>query len=53
MEEYDTALFFLFHVSGGESSGGLNVVFYAQEHGRRWSGESISSKKIYLARFIE
>jgi len=38
--------YFMFHVSGGERSGGRNVVFYAEEHEERWSGKSTSSEKI-------
>jgi hypothetical protein len=45
MKEYVTA-YFLFHVSGDVRSGGRNVVFHAEEHEMRWSGESIPSEKI-------
>jgi hypothetical protein len=46
MKECVTALIFVF-MCGGEFSGGCIVSFYEQEHGRRWSGGSIETKKIY------
>jgi hypothetical protein len=38
--------YFMFHVRGGERSGGRNVVFYAEEHEGRWSGKRLSSEKV-------
>jgi hypothetical protein len=38
--------FLFFNVSGGERIGGCNVVFGAEEHGKRWSGQNMSLKKI-------
>ncbi len=46
IKEYVTAINFIFHVSGGERIGGCNVVFGAEEHRKRWSGQNMSSKKI-------
>ncbi len=46
IKEYVTFLFFFFHVKGGERIGGCNVVFGAEEHAKRWSGQNMISKKI-------
>jgi hypothetical protein len=42
IKELVTAIFFIFHVSGGEMVGGGNVVFGAEEHGKRRSGQNRS-----------
>ncbi len=44
IKDFVTAIFFIFHVSGGEMVGGCtcNVVFGAEEHGKRWSGQNLS-----------
>jgi hypothetical protein len=43
-KDFVTAIFFIFHVSDEEMVGGCNVVFGAEEHGKRWSGKNLLSK---------
>jgi hypothetical protein len=46
MKEYITAYNFFF-MCGGDLNGRCIVIFYEQEHGRRWSGWRMETKKIF------